>query len=596
MATQSRGKQAAKSLTTLVVLLVVIFGTLGFGIWQDKEGAEPTPGLALDLQGGVQMILTPKPTGDQQVTEEVLNQAIAILRQRVDASGVAEAEITSEGGRNIVVALPGSPSEDTLDLVLASAQMYFRPVLAYTEPGEIDPDSLSNLVGATLGQTPENAWDPAWIDAEVAAQIATLDCTVPENLTGGQDADPAKPLVSCSNHGLKYVLGPVVINGSEIDSASAQLAQSYGGGTTNNWLVVLNFKSEGAQQFRDVTSALAGLTGARNQFAMVLDGIVISAPSVNEVIPNGEATISGNFTRADAHLLANQLNFGALPMTFELESQEPVSATLGAEQLEKSLIAGLIGLLLVVIYSVFQYRALSIVTLGSLLIAAVTAYGTITLLSWLQGFTLSLAGVAGLIIAIGITADSFIVYFERIRDELREGKPLHIAVERGWERARRTILASDAVNFLAAIVLYTVAVGGVRGFAFTLGLTTLIDLAVVFLFTHPVVTLLARTKFFGGGHPASGLDPYQLGATKVRYAGRGRFVQPKFDALDAQNKRDGTAKAAKVKVRTSYVQGSHAAPADGLTIAERKALQTEQEQEIVEEVAANEGAEQDGER
>ena len=542
------------------------------------------------------MILTPKPTGDQQVTEEVLNQAIAILRQRVDASGVAEAEITSEGGRNIVVALPGSPSEDTLDLVLASAQMYFRPVLAYTEPGEIDPDSLSNLVGSTVGQTPENAWDPAWIDADVAAQIATLDCTVPENLTGGQDADPAKPLVSCSNHGLKYVLGPVVVNGSEIDSASAQLAQSYGGGTTNNWLVVLNFKSEGAQQFRDVTSALAGLTGARNQFAMVLDGIVISAPSVNEVIPNGEATISGNFTRADAHLLANQLNFGALPMTFELESQEPVSATLGAEQLEKSLIAGLIGLLLVVIYSVFQYRALSIVTLGSLLIAAVTAYGTITLLSWLQGFTLSLAGVAGLIIAIGITADSFIVYFERIRDELREGKPLHIAVERGWERARRTILASDAVNFLAAIVLYTVAVGGVRGFAFTLGLTTLIDLAVVFLFTHPLVTLLARTKFFGGGHPASGLDPYQLGATKVRYAGRGRFVEPKFDALDAQNKRDGTAKAAKVKVRTSYVQGSHAAPADGLTIAERKALQTEQEQELAEETAATEGAEQDGER
>jgi preprotein translocase subunit SecD len=256
----------------------------------------------------------------------------------------------------------------------------------------------------------------------------------------------------------------------------------------------------------------------------VLDGLVISAPTMNGVIPNGQAQISGNFTQATAETLANQLKFGALPLSFTEESIESVSATLGTEQLRIGLVAGVVGLLLVVAYSLLQYRALGLVTVASLVAVGIITYGLLLLLSWRQGYRLSLPGVAGLIVAIGITADSFIIYFERIRDEIRDGRSLEVAVERGWERARRTILASDAVSFLAAVVLYLLAVGGVRGFAFTLGLTTVIDLIIVFLFTKPLVTLLARTHFFASGHKLSGFDPEHLGSVVARRAVRGGAV------------------------------------------------------------------------
>jgi preprotein translocase subunit SecD len=219
--------------------------------------------------------------------------------------------------------------------------------------------------------------------------------------------------------------------------------------------------------------------------------------------------------------LANQLRFGALPLSFTVESTEQISALLGSEQLRKGLLAGLIGLALVVGYSLLQYRALGLVTVASLIVAGGLTYLAITLLSWIYGYRLSLPGVTGLIVAIGITADSFIVYFERIRDEVREGRSLVAAVETGWSRARRTIIASDAINLLASVVLYLLAVGGVRGFAFTLGLTTILDLVVVMLFTHPVVSMLARTRFFGGGHRLSGFDAKHLGRAPA-YAGRGR--------------------------------------------------------------------------
>jgi preprotein translocase subunit SecD len=224
--------------------------------------------------------------------------------------------------------------------------------------------------------------------------------------------------------------------------------------------------------------------------------------------------------------LASQLKFGALPVSFQLNTEDQISALLGGEQLRRGLLAGLVGLILVVIYSLLQYRALGLVTIFSLLIAGGYTYGLVVLLGWTQGFRLSLSGVAGLIVAIGITADSFIVYFERVRDEVREGRPLASAVEAAWKRARRTILVSDGVSFLAAVVLYFLAVGGVRGFAFTLGLTTLIDVVVVFLFTKPAVTLLARTRFFKEGHRLSGFSPEQLGRVSAGYAGRGRVRPP----------------------------------------------------------------------
>jgi preprotein translocase subunit SecD len=508
-------------LVTLGAILVALVGALLAGVqWAD---ASWTPKLALDLEGGTQLILEPVADDASQVTDETIAQAIDIIRQRVDASGVSEAEITRQGGSNIVVSLPGNPSEETLDLVRQSAQMSFRPVIAAAAPGVVEPTTAAEGLGE-----PADASDTAWLTQDVLDAFAALDCTAEENLTGGAGATGGADaaVVACDQNGaVKYVLGPVEVPGSDIDSAASGLRQLQSGAVSNEWIVTLDFNAAGTTAFREVTTRLQPLEAPRNQFAMVLDGLVISAPTVNDVITNGSAEISGSFTRESAATLARQLNFGALPLTFDVRSEQRISATLGSEQLERGLLAGLVGLVLVAIYSLLQYRALGGVTILSLVVAAAGTYLLIALLSWTQGYRLSLPGVAGIIVAIGITADSFIVYFERVRDELRDGRTLAAAVEQGWRRARRTIIASDAVNFLAAVVLYFLAVGGVRGFAFTLGLTTIVDLVVVMLFTHPVLTLLARTKFFAEGHRFSGLDPEQLGA-RSRYVGRGRVVAP----------------------------------------------------------------------
>ncbi|WP_273654631.1 protein translocase subunit SecD [Cellulomonas fimi] len=602
MAPPTRRHRPVRTLLWLGLLIVAIFGTIFAGT--KTSDATWTPNLALDLEGGTQIILTPVAEDASDITPETINQAIAVIRQRVDSSGVAEAEITSQGN-NIVVALPGTPSEETLELVRTSAQMELRPVLvagaptptttdeaatpaptesAAAQAGE-EGDAAAGDASADAAATPEptpaaseapsdtpskaspdNASDIAYyVTPAVQAEYEALDCTDPKNLTGGASGDPDEALVTCDPEGQgKFILGPVEIEGKEIDSASSGLRTTQSGATTGEWVVNLEFSPKGTTTFTEVTTRLQGLSAPQNQFAFVLDGLVISAPSLSPgtIISNGKPEISGSFTQESAATLANQLNFGSLPLTFEVMSEEQISATLGSEQLQKGLIAGLIGLILVVIYSLFQYRALGLLTVASLIVAAVLTYGVITLLSWTQGYRLSLPGVAGLIVAIGITADSFIVYFERIRDELREGRTLQAAVERGWERARRTILASDAVNFIAAIVLYALTVGGVRGFAFTLGLTTIIDVIVVFLFTHPMMTLIARTKFFGDGHPASGLDPRRLGVDTVRYAGRGRVVSPSTTGKSA--KKDGD----RVPVG---VGTSSAAATSGPTIAERRA-------------------------
>jgi preprotein translocase subunit SecD len=265
------------------------------------------------------------------------------------------------------------------------------------------------------------------------------------------------------------------------------------------------------------------LPGVQNQFAIVLDGKVISAPRTLAAITDGKPQISGSFTQDSATVLADQLKFGALPIGFEVQSAETITATLGLSQLQSGLLAGFIGLLLVIVYSLIQYRMLGLVTVFSLTTAFVLSYFVITYLSNSQGYRLSLAGVAGLIVAIGITADSFIVFFERIRDELRDGRVLESAISAAWRRAFRTILASDAVGFLAAAVLFILAVGNVRGFAFTLGITTIVDLIIVALFTQPLMQLLGRTRFYASGHPLSGLDPRALGAV---YRGRAKFREP----------------------------------------------------------------------
>ena len=521
LATSTRRERPVRTLVTLGVLVIALFGALFAGArWSDGS---LTPELALDLQGGTQLILKPTAEDESKVTPETISQAIDIIRQRIDASGVAEAEITSQGDNQIVVGIPGTPSQATLDLVRQSAQMYFRAVIKDGAPTVSDPETAA----ADLG-TPADGSDLAWLTQDVLDEYAAYDCTDPANLTGGTTAsgDTTEPIVACDQLGTtKYVLGPAEVSGDEISNASSGLETSSTGAVTTTWIVSLDFNGQGTTDFREVTTRLVDLESPRNQFAIVLDGLVISAPRINEVIPSGQAQISGTFTRESAATLAQQLNFGALPLTFEVQSEQSISATLGSEQLQRGILAGLIGLGLVGLYSLVQYRGLASVTIASLIVAGGITYGLIALLSWTQGYRLSLPGVAGLIVAIGITADSFIVYFERVRDELRDGRTLPAAVSHAWVRARRTILASDAVNFLAALVLYFLAVGGVRGFAFTLGLTTLVDLVVVFLFTHPALTVLAKTRFFAEGHRFSGLDQSTL-TTGARYAGRGRVAVP----------------------------------------------------------------------
>jgi preprotein translocase subunit SecD len=284
--------------------------------------------------------------------------------------------------------------------------------------------------------------------------------------------------------------------------------------TASGWYVTLDFNGEGTTKFGAMTTRLTALPSPQNQAAIVLDGLVYSAPRINEAINTGTAQITGSFSQEDATDLANVLKYGALPLAFDRGEVQQISPTLGADQLQAGLLAGLLGLLLVVLYSLLYYKGLGIVSVGSLLVAGAIAMLAFLLLGEWIGFTLTLAGIAGAIVSIGITADSFIVYFERIRDEVREGRPLKSAVETGWTRARRTVIVADAVSLIAATLLYFFAVGGVRGFAFTLGLTTFIDLIVVFFFTKPFITLLARSNFFASGHALSGFSAKSLGIVK----------------------------------------------------------------------------------
>ncbi|GAA1955796.1 hypothetical protein GCM10009838_09410 [Catenulispora subtropica] len=349
--------------------------------------------------------------------------------------------------------------------------------------------------------------------AKALQLYSTINCTTPPTDLGSLFA-ANQWAVGCdfTTH-LPWLLAPADVDGKDLTSASANPEQTGGSNAvlTGRWEVDLSFNSKGAKDFGAVTTTLYQNQG---MFAVDLDGVVYSAATVQNPITDGNARITGTFTQSQAENLANVLKYGSLPITFEQGDVSQVSASLAGNQLTAGLIAGGIGMLLVIAYLVAYYRGLSVVAVASLLISGILTYSLATLLGPAMGFRLSLAGVAGLVVAIGITADSFVIYFERLRDEVREGRSLRTAVDHGWTRARRTILSSDFVSFLAAFVLYEVSVGTVKGFAFTLGLTTLLDILVVFMFTKPIVTLLARRKFFADGHPWSGLDPNRLGAKK----------------------------------------------------------------------------------
>jgi preprotein translocase subunit SecD len=454
------------------------------------------PRLGLDLQGGTSVILQPRLSGGGKVTDSAINEAVDIIRQRVNGLGVTEADVQTQG-HNIVVSVPGATSQQAVELIASTAQMRFRPVLA---------------VAAGTPGTPAPSTGSVKVSSALLKKFEALDCSVAKNRQGGGDEPADQPIVACDRDGTsKYVLAATAVEGTTISNAQAGIPQG-----TNEWIVSLNFDHQGTAKFRDVTTKLLSEQQPQNQFAIVLDNVVVSAPVVEQPITNGRAQITGNFTQATAQDLANVLRYGALPLTFDRGEVNTISASVGADQLHKGIEAGLIGLGLVVVYTLLFYRALGLVSILSLATAGATTYASICLLAKAIGFALILPGVIGVIVSIGITADSFVVFFERLRDEIREGRTIRSAVEGGWVRARRTIMVADTVTFLAAIVLYVLSIGSVQNFAFTLGLTTLIDIFVVFLFTKPMVTLLVRRPFFGNGHHWSGLNRGAIGAHEPR--------------------------------------------------------------------------------
>ncbi len=454
--------------------------------------------VLFEAVGGVTPTATPTPSASSTASSTASPSASPSASTTISPSSSAAAgsPSASSNGKAITGALKGtatSASPSASPSASASASASPRGTAT------TDKNGITSVDGNPPIQSKNN-------DAALQEAFTSLDCTLPAARKGGL-ADPTQFLVTCSKDGaLKYLLDKAAVRGTEISGASAGLSQSGGG-----WEVNLTFTSTGAQQFATVTGQLAQNPSPQNQFGIVLDGLVESSPYVSTAILGGSAVITGSFTADEAKALANVLKYGSLPVSLEVSSVEQVSPTLGQDQLDAGLIAGALGLLLVVIYLVIYYRALGLVATASLLVAAAITYFVFVILSRQLGLALSLAGVAGAIVAIGITADSFVVYFERIRDEIREGRSLRAAGDAGWIRARRTILAADFVSLLAAVVLYFLSVGSVRGFAFTLGLTTIVDVAVAFLFTRPLVSLLMRGTWFTSGSHWTGLSPDRLG-------------------------------------------------------------------------------------
>ncbi|MCX4760636.1 protein translocase subunit SecD [Streptomyces sp. NBC_01275] len=572
MAAPKKGRSASaqsKPGRSLALILIAIVGLTG-GMF---ASGHTTPRLGIDLAGGTSITLEAKADQGSAINKANMDTAVEIMNRRVNGLGVSEAEVQTQGDRNIIVNIPkGTNSAEARAQVGTTAKLYFRPVYASEPTGSAaataspsasgsssaSPSSSTSPSASASGSTGEKASSSsspsasatsqgravtdalkadttpsasasagasdsaspsasasATTDAATAAlqaKYAALDCSDESaRAKAGEGVKPSDPTVACGEIDkvwYKYVLGPAAVDGTEVKKAQAV----YDTQTAAGWQVTMTFTGSGSKKFAAITAELAKNTQPQNEFGIVLDGEVVSSPFVQNSITGGQAQISGSFTQDEAQNLSNMLSYGALPLSFKEQSVTTVTAALGGDQLHAGLLAGAIGLALVVIYLVAYYRGLAMIALASLLVSAALTYVLMALLGPAIGFALNLPAVCGAIVAIGITADSFIVYFERVRDEIREGRTLRPAVERAWPRARRTILVSDFVSFLAAAVLFIVTVGKVQGFAFTLGLTTVLDVVVVFFFTKPLMSLIARRKFFASGHKWSGLDPKSLGA------------------------------------------------------------------------------------
>jgi preprotein translocase subunit SecD len=543
-----------RHLAAFVAIVAALYALVFF-----TGGGNPTPKLGIDLQGGTRVTLQPRTETGAEPQREQLLQAQQIIEQRVNGLGVSGAEVVVDGS-NLTITVPGQQGDEARSLgqtaQLRFREVIGGPYAAQQQPQQqgqqpgqqagqqpgappatpapaapsatpAAPTSKPQGMGDQVERdvtpvaytqplqdaTPSPAPPPpapapaaapaAPADPRLAAEVdaarqmrqstdqtvqetavLTLDCNARDPLRGYDD--PTKPLVACGeDHTEKYILGPSFLEGTEIASAQAQQNT-----TGVGWVVSLTFKSAGQQIWGQYTTNNVGkLT------AFTLDGEVVSAPRINQPI-FGATQIEGQFNQTKAEQLAGVLRYGSLPLSFESSEAQTVSATLGLASLEAGLIAGAIGLALVFLYGLFYYRVLGILLILSLALSASIVYPMLVLLGRWINFTLDLAGVAGFILAIGITADSFIIFFERLKDEMRDGRTFRSAVPRGWVRARRTILSADAVSFLCAAVLYLLAVGQVKGFAFTLGLSTVLDLIVVFLVTHPLLALVSTSRVF----------------------------------------------------------------------------------------------------
>ncbi|HEX4428856.1 MAG TPA: protein translocase subunit SecD [Frankiaceae bacterium] len=573
-----------------------------------------TPKLGLDLQGGTSVTLTPKVASgnpNAKVPSSSVDQAVDIIRQRVDGLGVAEADVV-RAKNNIEISVPGKGRTEVVKLVGQTAQLTFRIPAAEVQAPVANPTasptptpsastSPTPSTSATPTPTPKASATPTASSASPSASSSSLTgqaavpavpvastsaavstpsasasalvplpssqatatlppttstthcltakgtgttppacitaqlaypCPKPGTAEGQTVADaPATDwVVACdTTNSVEYALQPASLKGTAVSGASATIQTGVNGTSTGQWIVNVDFNSKGQNQWADLTDTISKSTGCPKssapaatppvtcQLAIELDGVVQSAPVIQERIA-GSAEITGSFTESSASNLANVLRYGALPLTFTESQVSDISATLGKESLNAGLLAGAIGLGLVILYSFFYYRAMGIVTIASLAVSAVLTYACVVELGQIINFTLTLAGIAGFIVAVGITADSFVVFYERLKDEVHEGRTVRTSVERSWVRARRTILSADTVSFLAAAALYYLSIGSVKGFAFTLGLSTILDLVVVFLFTKPVVTLLVRRSLFSTSR-YSGLSTKALGTTTVATSG-----------------------------------------------------------------------------
>lgn len=467
-------KKTAKIRTTLLVTVLIALGSLGAVL-----GTGMTPRLGLDLEGGLSVILTA--SSSEEIRSDVLDRTVSIIRQRINDLGVAESEVSVAGDDNILIQLPGVKDEEqALELIGTTAQLTFRKVKRIVDPAQAQsPPEVTELKDQSVN-----------------------------------DEEVVYPPADATEGDVLYRLEPAVLTGEAIERAEAILDPN-----TGQWSVSLSFSGDASRTWADFTSDLACERdeGKIDEVAIVLDGQVESAAGMDPQVECGRGITGGDTSittggEEESKTLALVLRTGALPLTLEQSEVRKVSPTLGRDSLNAGLLAGGIGLGLVMIYVLLYYRALGLIVWGGLVVFTSILYSLLALMGETIGLALTLAGVAGIIVSVGITTDSYIVAFERLKDELRSGKSLRAAVDRGMQRAFRTILIADFVTGSAAVILFMLAIGPVKGFALTLGLATAIDVFVAFFFTRPAVTLLARTRFFKenrtmGAKDALGVTP-----------------------------------------------------------------------------------------